>query len=212
MILRRMTAATVTAPVVALALVALTTAGCSAEGTTNPTASPRVAASPSPSGAASGAPRDESAAMLAWTPPAPVAKTEGKLSDSFTSRLATVPSTAEIISVQASDDSTILTWQLSSETDNSMAGWSLGGISVVNFWPDGVRLVDPVGRKTYSINTMIEHGKYFDRTFCVCSRHPTHVGPDPVRLTAAYPPLPATATTVSVRIPNFAPVTVPVTR
>jgi hypothetical protein len=48
--------------------------------------------------------------------------------------------------------------------------------------------------------------------YCVCSRFPTHVGPDPVRMTSAYPPLPTTVTSVSVRIPNFAPVTVPVTR
>jgi len=48
-------------------------------------------------------------------------------------------------------------------------------------------------------------------TYCVCSEYPIHVGPDPVRMTAAYPALPATATTISVRIPNFAPVTVPVT-
>ncbi len=34
----------------------------------------------------------------------------------------------------------------------------------------------------------------------------------PVRMTAEYPKLPATATSVSVWIPNFAPVTVPVTR
>jgi hypothetical protein len=73
-------------------------------------------------------------------------------------------------------------------------------------------LVDPVGKKSYGVNTLIDHVKPFDRTYCVCSRFPTHVGPDPVRITAAYPALPASATSVSVRIPFFAPVTVPVTR
>lgn len=69
-----------------------------------------------------------------------------------------------------------------------------------------------MGKKTYGVNTMILHGKDYDTDYCVCSRFPTHVGPDPVRMTSAYPPLPATVTSVSVRIPNFAPVTVPVTR
>jgi hypothetical protein len=152
--------------------------------------------------------------VLAWTPPAPVARTEGKLSKSFSPGPATLPSTAEIISVKASANSTILTWQLKSATDLTTAGWSLGDISVTNFWPDAVRLIDPVGKRSYAINTTILHGKdtVLDKTYCVCARYPTHVGPDPVLMTAAYPPLPATAMSVSVRIPFFAPVTVPVTR
>jgi hypothetical protein len=159
--------------------------------------------------------KDESAAVLAWTPPAPVAKTEGKVSDRFLPGGAgTTPSTAEIISVKASAGSTILTWQLSSATDMGMAGYSLSVVGWVDYWPDGVRLVDPVGKKSYGVNTLIKHvHKPFERTtYCVCSRFPTHVGPDPVRMSAAYPPLPASATSVSVRIPYFAPVTVPVTR
>jgi hypothetical protein len=151
--------------------------------------------------------------VLAWTPPAPVAKTEGKVSDRyFPGGAGTTPSTAEIISVKASAGSTILTWQLSSATDIGMAGFSLSVIGWPRWFPDGVRLVDPVGKKSYGVNTLIEHVKPLDRTYCVCSRFPTHVGPDPVRMTAAFPPLPATATSVSVRIPYFAPVTVPVTR
>jgi hypothetical protein len=207
---RSVTVSITFAAVVAVVAVSLT--GCSAEGSPNPKASPGSTASPSTSGA--GALKDESAAVLAWTPPAPVARTEGKLSDSFSPGPATVPSTAEIISVKASADSTILTWQLKSGTDITSAGWSLGVISVTDFWPDAVRLVDPVGKKSYAVNTMILHGKVtvLDKTYCVCARYPTHVGPDPVLMTSAYPPLPAAATSVSVRIPYFAPVTVPVTR
>lgn len=76
------------------------------------------------------------------------------------------------------------------------------------FWPDLVRLVDPAGKKSYSVN-MMQAPPFW---YCECSQYPLHVGPDPVQMTAAYPALPATTTTVSVRIPNFAPVTVPVTR
>jgi hypothetical protein len=143
-----------------------------------------------------------------------VARTEGKLSDGFMPGPGTIPSTAEIISVKASTSSTILTWQLSSVNEMHSAGFSLGVLGVINFWPDGVRLVDPVGMKTYAINTLIVPGRIqaLDRTFCVCAIYPIHVGPDPVRMTTAYPPLPASATSVSVRIPYFAPVTVPVTR
>jgi hypothetical protein len=156
--------------------------------------------------------KDESAAVLAWTPPAPVARTEGKLSNGFAPGPGTIPSTAEIVSVRASVDSTILTWQLSSATDIPMAGYTLSIVGFSDFWPDAVRLVDPVGKKSYGVNTLIHHAKPFEKTYCVCSRFPTHVGPDPVRMTAAFPPLSSTATSVSVRIPYFAPVTVPVTR
>jgi hypothetical protein len=152
--------------------------------------------------------------VLAWTPPAPEARTEGKLSNGFVPGPGTIPSTAEIISVKASADSTILTWQMSSPTDMTMAGYTLSVVGLSDFWPDAVRLVDPVGKKSYGVNTLIHYGKItvLDKTHCVCARFPAHVGPDPVRMTAAYPALPATATSVSVRIPYFAPVTVPVTR
>lgn len=66
--------------------------------------------------------KDESAAVLGWTPPAPVAKTEGKLGTYGRGRGKMVPAIAEIISVQASDASTILTWQLSSGTDIPLQG------------------------------------------------------------------------------------------
>ena len=121
--------------------------------------------------------------------------------------VATVPATAEIISVQASGASTILTWQLSSPADLDPQGWTLSTHSS-RFWPDTVRLMDPVGKKSYAVNTMRLPGF----TYGVSSEYPMHVGPDPVRMTSEYPALPATATSVSVRIPNFAPVTVPVTR
>lgn len=136
-----------------------------------------------------------------------MAKTEGKLSPSTAERIASVPATAEIISVRASDASTILTWQLSSATDIPNQGGTLNPTYGSQFWPEAVRLIDPVGKKSYAVNTMFEQS-----TYCVCSRYATHVGPDPVRMTAQYPAIPASATTVSVRIPNFAPVTVPVTR
>jgi hypothetical protein len=138
-----------------------------------------------------------------------VTKTEGKLAPSITlDRTATVPATAEIISVQAREASTVLTWQLSSATDIPLQGFSLNTTDGPRFWPDAVRLVDPVGKKTYAVNTLIVG----DATHCVCSRYPLHVGPDPVRMTSEYPPVPLTVTSVSVRIPNFAPVDVPVTR
>lgn len=152
--------------------------------------------------------KDESAAVLGWTPPAPVARTAGKLAARSVDRSATVPATAEIVSVQASDASTILTWQLSSSRDLSAQGLTLNSIHGARFWPDAVRLVDPAGRKSYAVNTM----DVDKNTYCVCSAYPIHVGPDPVRMTSEYPPLPATATSISVQIPNFAPVTVPVTR
>jgi hypothetical protein len=192
---------------IAVAVVALLMAGCSTEDRPDPKASPGSTAS-STSGAASGQLKDQSAAVLAWTPPAPVAKTEGKLVDQPLKKAATVPATAEMVSVQASEASTVLTWQLSSATDIPLQGFSLNTFEGARFWPDAVRLVDPVGKKTYAVNIM----NVGDDTHCACSTYPIHVGPDPVRMTSEYPPLPLTVTSVSVRIPNFAPVTVPVTR
>lgn len=163
---------------IAVVVVALSLAGCSAEAKPSPKASPGSTAS-STSGAASGQLKDQSAAVLAWTPPAPVAKTEGKLVPTVGSyRTATVPATAEIISVQAGDASTVLTWQLSSATDIPLQGFSLNTTNGARFWPDAVRLVDPLGKKTYAVNTMIVG----DETHCVCSTYPIHVGPDPVRI------------------------------
>jgi hypothetical protein len=202
---RRAAARTVTRSVTAV-LVAFTLAGCSIGGTTDPKVSSGSTTSPSTSGAL----KDESAAVLAWIPPAAVAKTEGKLGHRFVVEPPTVPATAEIISVQAGHTSTVLTWQLSAASDNTMAGFTLN-TSVLDF-PDAVRLVDPVGRKSYGVNTMTLKGQDVENTYCACSIYPTHVGPDPVRMTSAYPPLPATITSISVRIPYFAPVTVPVTR
>jgi hypothetical protein len=206
--LRRAPARQVTVSITFVAVVALSLGGCSATSGPNPEASPGS----KPSGTtttSSGVLKDESAAVLAWTPPAPVARTEGKVSGRFFPGPGTIPSTAEIISVKASANSTILTWQLSSATNIRMAGYSLSVVGWPRWFPDGVRLVDPVGEKSYGVNMLIDPD---DKTYCVCSRFPTHVGPDPVRMTAAYPPLPASATSVSVRIPYFAPVTVPVTR
>jgi hypothetical protein len=195
------------------AIVVLSLAGCSAASGPSPKASPGSTPSGT-SGASAGALKDESASVLAWVPPAPVAKTEGKLSNRFVPGPGTIPSTAEIISVKASADSTILTWQMSSPTDMTMAGYTLTVVGLAGSWPDTVRLVDPVGEKSYGVNTLINYGKVtvLDKTYCVCARFPAHVGPDPVRMTAAYPPLPAGATSISVQIPYFAPVTVPVTR
>jgi hypothetical protein len=137
-----------------------------------------------------------------------VAKTEGKLVDQPLKKAATVPAIAEIVSVQAGEASTVLIWQLSSATDIPLQGFSLNTYEGARFWPDAVRLVDPVGKKTYAVNTM----NVVDAAHCVCSTFPIHVGPDPVRMTSEYPPLPLTVTSVSVRIPNFAPVDVPVSR
>ena len=186
------------------AIVALSVSGCAG----GKAASKASSGSTSSSTSGVGALRDESAAVLAWTPPAPVAKTEGKLSDRPMPQPATVPATAEIISVRAGAASTILTWQLSSVTDIPVQGLTLNTTNGVRGWPDAVRLLDPVGKKTYAVNTMDAN---ID-TYCVCARFPSHVGPDPVRMTSAYPPLPASVTSVSVRIPNFEPVTLPVTR
>lgn len=71
-------------------------------------------------------------------------------------------------------------------------------------------------KKSYAINEMGDDNAgvlpLAESSYCVCSAHPIHVGPDPVRITAAYPALPASATSVSVRLPYFAPVTVSLTR
>jgi ABC-type glycerol-3-phosphate transport system substrate-binding protein len=190
-------------------VVALAISACSGDDKPAPPTSPASTSASSSPGASSGALTDESAAVLAWTPPAPVARTAGKLAArSGQEKSPTVPATAEIVSVQASDASTILTWQLSSSTDLSAQGLTLNSIHGARFWPDAVRLVDPAGKKSYAVNTM----DVDTNTYCVCSAYPIHVGADPVRMTSEYPPLPATVTSVSVRIPNFAPVTVPVTR
>jgi hypothetical protein len=186
-------------------VVALSVAGCSSDDKPTPKASPGSTSSSS-SGASSGALKDESAAVLGWTAPGPVAKTVGNLEEIGTR--VRIPATAEIISVRAGSTSTVLTWQVSSATDIPLQGQSLEAPEYPAAWPGGVRLVDPVGKKSYAVYTMEDTHKLY----CVCSRYPSHVGPDPVRMTAAYPPLPASATSVSVRIPNFAPVTVPVTR
>lgn len=197
------TARSVLGSVTMAVVVAAVLAGC-ASGKPTPKASPGVSSTTVVS-----APKDESAAVLAWSPPAPVAKTEGKLVPTLLpDKAATVPATAEIISVQAGDASTVLTWQLSSATDIRNQGFSLNTTNGPRFWPDAVRLVDPVGRKTYAVNTVVGH----DKTHCVCSVYPLHVGPDPLRMTSEYPSLPPTVSAVTVRIPNFAPVTVPVTR
>lgn len=185
-------------------IVAVSVSGC-AGGKSASKASPGSSSSPSGSGPLS----DQSAAVLAWTPPAPVAKTEGRLVPiTGFDRPATAPATAEIISVQAGDASTVLTWQLSSATDIPVQGYSLNTTDGPRIWPDAVRLVDTVGKMSYAVNTMT----VADAGYCVCSRYPIHVGPDPLRMTSEYPALPLTVTSVSVQIPNFGPVTVPVTR
>jgi len=184
-------------------VLALSLSGCSGPGTTSKPSSGATSSSSSP-----GPLKDESAAVLGWTPPAAVGKTEGKLGAHPVPQPATVPATAEIISVQAGDASTILTWQLSSVTDIPAQGLTLNTTNGARFWPDAVRLVDLAGKKSYAVNTMVVGTD----TYCVCSSFPIHVGSVPVRMTSQYPPLPATATSVSVRIPNFAPVAVPVTR
>jgi hypothetical protein len=199
---------TVVGSIAVAAVVALSLAGCSGDDKPTPKASSGSTSSSS-SGASSAPLKDESAAVLGWTPPAPVAKSAGKLAAGVEDQgSATVPATAEIISVQDSDASTILTWQLSSPTDIRAQGVTLNSTHGARFWPDAVRLVDQAGKKSYAVNTM----DVDTNTYCVCSAYPIHVGPDPVRMTSEYPPLPATATSVSVQIPNFAPVTVPVTR
>jgi hypothetical protein len=168
------------------------------------------ASGPKPSagsaGTAPGTLKDESAAVLSWKAPTPVAKAEGQLEVLVEKRNA--PATAEIISVRASDTSTILVWQLSAPTDIPTQGNSLSSAEGNGFFPNGVRLVDPVAKKSYGVNRMSESAS----NYCVCSAYPLHVGPDPVRMTASYPALPAGVTSVSVRIPKFAPVTVAVTR
>jgi hypothetical protein len=146
--------------------------------------------------------------MLGWAPPAPVAVTRGRLRANPSDEM--IPATAEIISVQASDTSTILTWQLSSPTDIPLQGRSLQSAQGRLAMPDAVRLVDPAAKKSYGVNTMEEPGSTI--VDCVCSTYPGHVGPDPVRMTAEYPALPAGLTSISVRIPSFAPATVALTR
>lgn len=187
------------------AVVVLVLAGCSGDGEPTPKSTSGATSGSSSSGGSPAALKDESAAILGWTPPAPVAKTKGRL-ELFT-KGEWVPAVAEIISVQASDASTILTWQLSSTQDIPLQGRSLSSFQSGDY-PDTVRLIDLAGKKSYEVNKM-----RVDKTgYCVCSAHPIHVGPDPVRMTAEYPALPATATTISVRIPNFPPLTVPLTR
>ena len=190
-------------------VVAFLFAACSSDDKPTPKDSSGPTSASSPPSASSGALKDQSAAVLGWTPPAPVARTVGKLAArSGQEKSPTVPATAEIVSVQASDASTILTWQLSSSTDLSAQGLTLNSTHGARFWPDAVRLIDPSGKKSYAVNTMVVD----KNTYCACSAYPIHVGADPVRMTAEYPPLPVSATSVSVQIPNFAPVTVPVTR
>lgn len=187
------------------AVAVISVAGCSGADDSTPKDSGSTSTAGS-TATSSGTSKDESAAVLSWTPPAPVAKTEGQLEVLVEDR--NVPATAEIISVLASDTSTILTWQLSSPTQISTQGNSLSAVGGNGFFPNGVRLIDPVAKKSYAVNTMTEA----PFNYCVCSAYPLHVGPDPVKMTASYPPLSASATSVSVRIPKFAPVTVAVTR
>jgi hypothetical protein len=148
--------------------------------------------------------RDQSATALGWTPPAPVAKTQGFL-------IGRAPATAEIISVRASDASTILTWQLSAPRTTNDAAQTLETHGLL-MWPGKVRLVDAVAQKSYGVNTTHRDRGTSVNTYCVCSSYLYHVGPKPVRMTAEYPALAAGVTSISVRIPDFAPVTVPVTR
>lgn len=105
------------------AVAALSLTGCSGDDPPTPNNSSGSTSSSSP-GTSSGAPKDESEAVLGWTPPAPVAKTEGKLAArAGQEKSPTVPATAEVVSVEANDASTILTWQLSSSTDLSVRSW-----------------------------------------------------------------------------------------
>jgi hypothetical protein len=185
------------------AAAALSVAGCSGAEKADQT-NPGPTSSTRSAGTAPGAPKDESAAVLSWTPPAPVITSEGKVEHGVTGAMA--PATAEVISVKASDSSTILTWQLSAAADIPQQGWSLNSLHGNLNFADLVRIVDPVGKKSYDVDTMLQ------KAHCACAAYPVHIGPDPVRMTAEYPPLPATVTSVSIRIPNFAPVTVAVTR
>jgi len=127
------------------AVVALSLAGCSG----GEEAKPKASGTTSPSGSAvapAGALRDESAAVLNWAPPAPVAKIVGTLEPS--TKKVPIPATAEIIPVNSSDISTILTWQLSSPEDIPIQGQTLAGPGSNGFFPNKVRLVDSVAKKS----------------------------------------------------------------
>lgn len=78
--LRRASARTVTRSIAVAVVVGFSLTGCAGAATPNPKAPPGSTAS-STSRAASRALKDESAQVLAWTPPAAMAKTEGKLVD-----------------------------------------------------------------------------------------------------------------------------------
>lgn len=133
--------------------------------------------------------------MLAYDP----AEVASATSRSFLGNQAAAK--LSIVGVRSAGGGTVLTfWVTTAQSYKS----PLASARPEN-WP---RLVDVAGKKAYGVNTFASVERI---TYCVCT---DNASVDPTRrvLTAEYPPLPAALGSVSVQLPGFPAVTVPVTR
>lgn len=111
--------------------------------------------------------------------------------------------TAEVLSVDAADDGTVLQFRLSSTVQGDLDG-AEGYTEIA--------LVDrAAGEKL--LPYQYERGKWsFVGQYETLVAYYSELGPTPIRLSILFPPLAAASTEVEVRIPGFPAMTVPVTR
>ena len=129
--------------------------------------------------------------------------------DTDTTRL-----TADVVRVDVSGSTTVLTWRLRSADGTSLpasGNWASGGTSSATD-TRAVALIDTAGQ--LRLLPYVNAGQaVFGESDCTCSDTPRSVGSQGADLYATYPALSAGATTVTVVIPGFAPMPdVPVTR
>lgn len=162
---------------------------------------------PAESASATGSSPDALAARyLTDEDPAPVGDAEATLElDSGRTRVV-----AEILEVRAGPASTTLRWQLRApDASGSLRGTVL---SRRDTDPDTSAVaLTPVGTKLRLLPGIYIQGD-FDFRSCTCPRHPYQLGPEPVEMSSHYPVLEADVQQVEVHIPQFPPITVPVTR
>jgi hypothetical protein len=122
--------------------------------------------------------------------------------------------TAQVLSVTVVGATTELHWQLKS-ADGAIAGaagnWASGGNSSSTDTSQ-IAILDPSGKERF-LPYLNANQAVFGEGNCVCSDTPRQVSSTPIDMYATYPAISDAASTVTIDIPGFAPMTnVPVTR
>jgi hypothetical protein len=160
-------------------------------------------ATASPSATAGGGSDEVLRKYLSTASPTPVATVSGRLKVSGSDS----PARVEVIAVEADDRSTVLRWRLVADQT---------GTITANLFSRGATDSDTSAIALISRETQqrMVPGRYVQGLFsrCACAKAPYRVGPRGVEMSAVFAPLASTVREIEVRIPTFAPVSVPITR